>query len=86
LRSDPKASVNNDCVGCGLCGEIAHAAILCPSFYRADIISNPNAFDRWLTRLRGAVIARLWSREARRIGGGLAGAILEPEASARRAA
>lgn len=86
LRSDPKATVNNDCVGCGLCGEIAHAAILCPSFYRADIVSNPNRIDRWLTRLRGAVITRLWSPEARRIGGGLAGAILEPEASSRRAA
>jgi indolepyruvate ferredoxin oxidoreductase alpha subunit len=86
LRTDPKAFVNNDCVGCGLCGEIAHAAILCPSFYRADIVSNPNAIDRWLRRMRGAVIARLWSPEARRIGGGLAGAILEPEASSRRAA
>src|SRR5262249_30075382 len=28
LRSDPVAHVNNDCVGCGLCGEVAHAAQL----------------------------------------------------------
>ena len=32
LRTDPVAHVNNDCVGCGLCGEVAHAAQLCPSF------------------------------------------------------
>ena len=35
------AHVNNGCVGCGLCGEVAHAAVLCPSFYKADIIQNP---------------------------------------------
>ena len=35
LRTDPVAHVNNDCVGCGLCGEVAHAAQLCPSL-RAD--------------------------------------------------
>ena len=33
LRMDPVAHVINSCVGCGLCGEIAHAAVLCPSFY-----------------------------------------------------
>jgi indolepyruvate ferredoxin oxidoreductase alpha subunit len=46
LRSDPVAHVNNDCVGCGLCGEVAHAAQLCPSFAQLDIIQNPNAWDR----------------------------------------
>src|SRR5699024_1271750 len=38
LRRDPVASVVDSCVGCGLCGEVAHAAVLCPSFYRAKII------------------------------------------------
>ncbi len=42
LRSDPVASVIESCVGCGLCGEVAHAAVLCPSFYRAEIIRNPD--------------------------------------------
>jgi indolepyruvate ferredoxin oxidoreductase alpha subunit len=46
LRTDPIAHVNNDCVGCGLCGEVAHAAQLCPSFAQLDIIQNPNAWDR----------------------------------------
>ena len=41
LRTDPVATVIESCVGCGLCGEVAHAAVLCPSFYRADVVSNP---------------------------------------------
>ena len=59
LRTDPVAHVNNGCVGCGLCGEVAHAAILCPSFYRAEIVQNPTAWDRWLDRVRSAVIGFL---------------------------
>ena len=59
LRTDPVAHVNNGCVGCGLCGEVAHAAALCPSFYRADIVQNPNGWDRLLARLRGTVIGWL---------------------------
>ena len=46
LRSDPVATVIDGCVGCGLCGENAHAAVLCPSFYRAEVIQNPNWWDR----------------------------------------
>jgi indolepyruvate ferredoxin oxidoreductase alpha subunit len=52
LRSDPVATVIDGCVGCGLCGENAHAAVLCPSFYRAEVIHNPNAWDRFLLGLR----------------------------------
>jgi indolepyruvate ferredoxin oxidoreductase, alpha subunit len=59
LRTDPVATVIESCVGCGLCGEVAHAAVLCPSFYRADVVSNPNWWDRALFRLRRGVIARL---------------------------
>jgi indolepyruvate ferredoxin oxidoreductase, alpha subunit len=56
LRSDPVATVIESCVGCGLCGEVAHAAVLCPSFYRAEIIRNPNWWDRALHRMRQTVI------------------------------
>jgi indolepyruvate ferredoxin oxidoreductase alpha subunit len=56
LRSDPVASVIESCVGCGLCGEVAHAAVLCPSFYRAELIRNATAWDRWLHRTRSRVI------------------------------
>jgi indolepyruvate ferredoxin oxidoreductase, alpha subunit len=55
LKTDPVAHVTNGCVGCGLCGEVAHAATLCPSFYRADIIANPSLWDRGLARVRGWV-------------------------------
>ena len=59
LRRDPVVHVDAGCVGCGLCGEVAHAARLCPSFYRAEIISNPTRIDRFLDAIRGAVIGVL---------------------------
>ncbi len=59
LKLDPVAHVNNGCVGCGLCGEVAHAAVLCPSFFRAEIVQNPNPWDRLIERLRGAIIGWL---------------------------
>ena len=52
LRRDPVATVIDGCVGCGLCGENAHAAVLCPSFYRAEVVQNPIVFDRILDRMR----------------------------------
>ena len=55
LRKDPVAHVVQSCVGCGLCGEVSHAAVLCPSFYRASIIANPTWWDRMKARLRAAV-------------------------------
>jgi len=45
LRDDPVASIDQSCVGCGNCGEVADAAVLCPSFYRADLIQNPTKLD-----------------------------------------
>jgi indolepyruvate ferredoxin oxidoreductase, alpha subunit len=67
LRQDPVAHVNNDCVGCGVCGEVAHAAVLCPSFYRADITYNPSAWDRARARLRRGLIGALqgWAERRR---------------------
>ncbi len=59
LRTDPVASVIESCVGCGLCGEVAHAAVLCPSFYRAETIRNPSRWDRALHRLRRRAVAWL---------------------------
>ena len=66
LRDDPVASVNNDCVGCGVCGEIAHAAVLCPSFWRADIVHNPGRADRLWHRASMALIGRLQAGADRR--------------------
>jgi indolepyruvate ferredoxin oxidoreductase alpha subunit len=66
LKDDPVASVDNTCVGCGNCGEVAEAAVLCPSFYRADIIHNPTRKDLFLSRIRNAVIGYLQRRRDRR--------------------
>jgi indolepyruvate ferredoxin oxidoreductase alpha subunit len=63
LRTDPVASVIESCVGCGLCGEVAHAAVLCPSFYRAEVIQNASGWDRFLHRVRRAVISFLAPKE-----------------------
>jgi indolepyruvate ferredoxin oxidoreductase alpha subunit len=59
LRSDPVAHVNNGCVGCGLCGEVADAAVLCPSFYKADIVQNATWWDRLKWRVRSTVIGAM---------------------------
>jgi indolepyruvate ferredoxin oxidoreductase alpha subunit len=66
LRRDPVAAVLDSCVGCGLCGEIAHAAVLCPSFFRASIISNPSSWDRLRASFRRIVIGFIQDRMDRR--------------------
>ncbi|MEX2128933.1 MAG: indolepyruvate ferredoxin oxidoreductase subunit alpha [Xanthobacteraceae bacterium] len=66
LRREPITKVINSCVGCGLCGEVAHAAVLCPSFYKASIINNPHGWDRFKARVRDAVIGWLQRRIERR--------------------
>jgi indolepyruvate ferredoxin oxidoreductase alpha subunit len=65
LRQDPVAHVENSCVGCGVCGEVSHAAVLCPSFYKATIIANPDRRDRMRQRLSGRIIGALQRRAAR---------------------
>ncbi len=62
LKVDPVATVTEGCVGCGLCGANAHAATLCPSFYRLEVVQNP----RWSERLLGAwrQLTRLWLQGA----------------------
>jgi len=61
LRDDPVAAIDENCVGCGNCGEVADAAVLCPSFYQADVVSNPGGRERGLYRLRQRVIGFLQS-------------------------
>jgi indolepyruvate ferredoxin oxidoreductase alpha subunit len=64
LKDDPVAAIDNSCVGCGNCGEVSEAAVLCPSFYRADIIFNPTKWDRWVARMRATVIGWLQARQS----------------------
>ncbi|MHA6889511.1 thiamine pyrophosphate-dependent enzyme [Ralstonia pseudosolanacearum] len=66
LRRDPVATVIDSCVGCGLCGEVSHAAVLCPSFFRAEIVTNPTRLDRLRQRVRAGVIGWLQRRDAKR--------------------
>ncbi|MGA2550707.1 MAG: indolepyruvate ferredoxin oxidoreductase subunit alpha [Burkholderiaceae bacterium] len=56
LKVDPVVTVEDGCVGCGLCGANAHAATLCPSFYRADVIRNPHWLDRLGATFRHSLI------------------------------
>ncbi len=65
LRTDPVAHVNNDCVGCGLCGEVSHAAQLCPSFAEIQVIENPGLWDRFRNALSRGLI-RLFGGGAER--------------------
>lgn len=68
LRDDPVAHIDQTCVGCGNCGEVADAAVLCPSFYRADVVHNPSGLEKWWAGRRAAVISWLAQRRnARRL-------------------
>ncbi|WP_439680777.1 hypothetical protein [Embleya sp. MST-111070] len=66
MRTDPVATVTDTCIGCGVCGANAHAASLCPSFHRTDVVVNPTRRDRVLARIRTAWIAALSAPVERR--------------------
>lgn len=66
LRDDPVAAIDQSCVGCGNCGEVADAAVLCPSFYRADVVHNDLGPGAWWARVSGRVIRWLQDRRAAR--------------------
>jgi len=65
LKPDPVAHVDEHCVACGHCGEVADAAVLCPSFYKAHRVNNPSTGERWRARWRGRVIRWLQTRQLR---------------------
>ncbi len=66
LKRQPVSFVDNSCVGCGNCGEVAHEAVLCPSFYKAQIVFNPGPLDKFMWDLRRKVIGWLQGRADRR--------------------
>ncbi len=59
LKVDPVATVIDGCVGCGLCGANAHAATLCPSFYRAEVVQNPKWHERLFNSFRSTIVRAL---------------------------
>ncbi|MEM7282798.1 MAG: indolepyruvate ferredoxin oxidoreductase, partial [Pseudomonadota bacterium] len=65
LKTRPVTYIDNTCVGCGNCGEVAHEAILCPSFYKSDLVFNPTWFDRFKWRVRSGFIRWLQRRADR---------------------
>jgi indolepyruvate ferredoxin oxidoreductase alpha subunit len=66
LKIDPVAYVDNSCVGCGHCGEVAHAAVLCPSFSKVEVIFNPTGWDSFKVKMRKIIIGWLQNRAQRR--------------------
>ena len=66
LRDDPIASIDHTCVGCGNCGEVADAAILCPSFYQADVIHNPSGFEILLSNIQKSLIRTFQNRRQKK--------------------
>jgi indolepyruvate ferredoxin oxidoreductase alpha subunit len=65
LKPDPVAAVDDSCVACGHCGEVADAAVLCPSFYRIEWVRNASAFERGVDRVRRGVAGWLQTRRNR---------------------
>lgn len=66
LRSKPVAHVDNSCVGCGVCGSVAHAAVLCPSFYKVVRVQNPGRWERFWSRFNRHVLDALLRRAAKK--------------------
>lgn len=62
LKPDPVARVDEQCVACGHCGEVADAAVLCPSFYKAYKVHNPGAWEAAWQRAQAAAIGWLQRR------------------------
>ncbi|MBB5721516.1 indolepyruvate ferredoxin oxidoreductase alpha subunit [Loktanella ponticola] len=68
LRDDPVAAIDQTCVGCGNCGEVADAAVLCPSFFQAEIVSNPSTGERRRAKRNQKIISWLQGRrDAKRV-------------------
>jgi indolepyruvate ferredoxin oxidoreductase alpha subunit len=56
LKDGPTTYVDENCLACGLCSSAAHAARLCPSFYRARRVANPGAWRRLRDRVGNQVL------------------------------
>ncbi|OYU93133.1 MAG: indolepyruvate ferredoxin oxidoreductase [Burkholderiales bacterium PBB5] len=65
LKPDPVAQGDDGCVACGHCGEVADAAVLCPSFYRIEWVRNASPWERRLHRWRQRVVGWLQARQQR---------------------
>ena len=66
LRDDPVASIDTTCVACGNCGEVSDAAVLCPSFFRAEVIHHPSGWDKFKDAVSQPIIRYMQHRRERR--------------------
>ncbi len=66
LREDPIAKIDYSCVACGNCGEVAEAAVLCPSFYKATLVHNPTWTEKISHVIRRTTIRFLQKRRRHR--------------------
>lgn len=66
LREDPVARIDSSCVACGNCGEVAEAAVLCPSFYKATVVHHPSMSERLMHGIRHKVIRFLQHRREKK--------------------
>lgn len=66
LREDPIATIDNSCVACGNCGEVAEAAVLCPSFYKAEVVKNPGTLEKMAFNAKKSIISYLQKRRDRK--------------------
>lgn len=65
LKPDPIAHVDDSCVACGHCGEVADAAVLCPSFYRTEWVRNASGWERRVHAIRLRIVGWLQNRQRR---------------------
>lgn len=66
LREDPIATIDQSCVACGNCGEVAEAAVLCPSFYKAQVVKNPSGYEKMKHGIKKTVFTFLQNRRERK--------------------
>ncbi|SEF52251.1 indolepyruvate ferredoxin oxidoreductase subunit alpha [Sphingobacterium lactis] len=64
LREDPVAHIEQSCVACGNCGEVAEAAALCPAFYSAKVIRNAGFMEKLIYKIQYGMISFLQKRRA----------------------
>ncbi len=65
LRPSPVAHVDESCVGCGVCGSVAHAATLCPSFYKLTVVHNPRTTEKLRAAFSQGLVKLLLSFRSR---------------------
>lgn len=66
LREDPIATIDSSCVACGNCGEVAEAAVLCPSFYKAQVVKNPTSWEKFKHNVKQNIFSYLQKRREKK--------------------